>query len=80
MMELFNPNAFYLLDLSSTTRFLTFFDGESRRTQIHRLLEGGSIFAHFGDGLQLQLWVRTLLGALCGHQMRLKKTFPRINA
>jgi hypothetical protein len=23
-------NAFYLLDLSSTTRFLTFFDGESR--------------------------------------------------
>jgi hypothetical protein len=30
MMELFNPNAFYLLDLSSTTRFFTFFDGESR--------------------------------------------------
>jgi len=49
-------------------------------TQIHRLYEGESIFAHLGVSLQLHLWVRALLVALCVHQMRLKKTFPRISA
>jgi hypothetical protein len=41
MMELFNPNAFYLLDLSSTTRFLTFFDGESRLYEFSFAFLGG---------------------------------------